>query len=151
MILRLEHVENVRPERLRHLHDIRTGGVLLAARAERRARAMDLDAGLDQRVHELRCGQEVGLIGRQDVRARITPFGTLHQLVVLIHRDRALARRSHHRRPVRCRRRRGLAPRDLVLHRLNALRIHRPGIFRSLLDGVLAHLVDVEEEVLLVA
>ena len=60
MILRLEHVEHVRPERLRRLHDVRAGRILLAGDRERRGRAMDGDAGLDQRVDELRRGQEVG-------------------------------------------------------------------------------------------
>ena len=69
MILRLEHVEHVRSKRLRRLHDERAGRIALVASLERGGRAMDRHSRLEQRIDELRRGQEVGLIGWQDVAA----------------------------------------------------------------------------------
>ena len=46
-------------------------GNVLPLDAERGGRAVHVDAVTNQRVHELRGGQEVGLIGGQDVAARV--------------------------------------------------------------------------------
>ena len=73
MILRLEHVHHVRPERLGRFHDERVRRIRLAVHGERRRRAQDRDAGLDERVDELRRGAEVRLIGRDDERAGHDP------------------------------------------------------------------------------
>ncbi len=79
MVLRLEHVEEVRAERLRGLDDIGTSRVRLSGRLERRGCAVDGDAGADQGVDELRRRQEVGLIRRKNVSARIAQRGIRHR------------------------------------------------------------------------
>ena len=92
MILRLEHVEHVRPERLRGLHDVRAGRIASCpATVNARGRAMDGHAGLDQRVDELGRGREVGLIRRQDVAARIAQAGIAQELLELRRRAAATA------------------------------------------------------------
>ncbi len=142
MVLRLEHVEHVRAERLRGLHDERPGRVLLACRLERRRGAVHRHAGADQRVHERRRRREVALIGRQDVAARVAQLRIAQHLVIY------LARRST--RP-----RQGVGIDAPALQRLaqpiESPRIHRPGVRRSALDGVAAHAPDVEQERLAVA
>ncbi len=71
MILRLEHVHHMRPERLRGLHDIGVRRIRFAAHGERCRGTVNRDARLHQRVHELRGGAEVGLIRREDEAARV--------------------------------------------------------------------------------
>src|SRR5204863_5375111 len=58
MVLRLEHVENVRAERLRRFHDKRSRRVGLPANLKRRRCPLYGDAVPDQRVHELYRGQK---------------------------------------------------------------------------------------------
>ena len=84
VILRLEHVEQVRAERLRALEDVGAGGILLARHRERRRRAMRGEAALDHDVDELGGGQEVAFARRQDVAARIAILGLLDDRVVLV-------------------------------------------------------------------
>ena len=72
MVLRLEHVEHVGAERLRRLHDVRPRGIRLAGDREVGRGAVDLDAGPEQGVDELRRRQEVRLVRRHDVPARVT-------------------------------------------------------------------------------
>ena len=71
VLLRLEHVEHVRAERLRRLHHERPGGIALPLHREAARGAMHGDAGLEQRAGELDRGQEIRLVGRQDVAARV--------------------------------------------------------------------------------
>jgi hypothetical protein len=71
MILRLEHVEHVRPERLRGADHEGTRRVARPIDAERLARALDSYPILQQRVDELGRGQEIGLIRWNDIPARI--------------------------------------------------------------------------------
>src|SRR5439155_25795092 len=52
MILRLEHVQQVRAERLRALHDVRTSRILLARPGGWRSRTVDDAAGLGGDVEE---------------------------------------------------------------------------------------------------
>ena len=147
VILRLEHVEQVRAERLRRLEDVRPGRVLLAAGREGRGGAVRGEAGLDHDVHELRRGEEVALAGRQHVGARIAPLGLAQQLVVL---------RRHGRGPAAGH---GARVGGLELHVLGDLRLHRrhvprrhgPRVGGALPDGVPAHHVDVVEQRLAVA
>ena len=90
MILRLEHVHHVRAERLRGLHHIGTRGIALAGHLESGGRALPHgDAVLQQRVDKFRGGGEVGLIGRNDVAARIAQFGIVQNRVVQLRRNRA--------------------------------------------------------------
>jgi hypothetical protein len=74
MILRLEHVHYVRPERLRGPHDERARWVGLSTRGERSSRPVDKYSSLEQCVHELRGRREIRLIRRKDVAARIAEF-----------------------------------------------------------------------------
>ena len=71
MILRLEHIEHMRPERLCRPHDERPGRVPHATRGERRRGAMYGDARLQQRIDKLRGGGKVGLVRRDDVAAGV--------------------------------------------------------------------------------
>jgi hypothetical protein len=107
------------------------------------------DAVLDQGVDELGGGQEVGLVGGQDVAAWIAPLRPLGQLLVL--RDRHGVACETADRHARISGIDFLRLRDFILDRLQPSWIHRPGVFRPLVDAVLAHLVDVVEEDLAVA
>ena len=62
VILGLEHVEDVRSERLCCLHDVRPLRVIFSVDDERRRGPVHCNAGLDQRVDEFRRGEKVGLI-----------------------------------------------------------------------------------------
>jgi hypothetical protein len=75
MILRLEHVQHVWPERLRRLHNVRARRIGFPRDRKGRGRTMHDDAIPDECVHELRRGREVRLIGRQNEPARITRLG----------------------------------------------------------------------------
>ena len=72
VVLRLEHIEHVGAKRLRGLHDVRTLGIRLAGDREVGRGPLDLDAGPEQGVDELRRGQKVGLVGRQNVASWVT-------------------------------------------------------------------------------
>ena len=126
MHLWLEHVEDVRTERLRRIHDVRPGRILLPAQGECARRTLDRDASLTKRIDELRRGREVRLIARNDVATRIAQ------------------RRSLHRRPLHGVVRRG----DRIRHRCIAPRIRRPRIAAPTRDRALAHSIDVEQQVL---
>ena len=82
MILRLEHVDHVRAIGLRGLHDVRPRRIALAAGRERRGRAVDIDAVLDQRVEERDRRRHVALVGRQHIAARVALRRVLQHLGV---------------------------------------------------------------------
>ena len=161
MVLRLEHVHHVRPERLRRLDDVRVRRIRLAVHGERRRRAVDRDAGLDQRVDELRRGAEVRLIRRDDEAARIAQLRRRQRRVERVSRRRVRRRRlrRHHRRRDRHRPRgpivdaapgitaggRSRPRRRALLHARHLVRRERPVVLAAPLDLVRAHLVDVEE------
>ena len=71
VVLRLEHVEDLRAEGLRGEDDVGAGGVVLAGDVEVGAGLLDFDAGLHQAVDEFGRGGEVGLVGGDDVAARV--------------------------------------------------------------------------------
>ena len=71
MILRLEHVDHVRAERLVVITTNEPAGYFLPATLNVARRALDGDVHLAQRVDELHRGGEVGLVRRDDVAARI--------------------------------------------------------------------------------
>ncbi len=124
VVLRLEHVEHVRPERLVRLHDVRARRIAVGADAHLGGGLAHLDARLDERVHELDRGREVGLVGRDDVAARVTVRRIVeHLLVQLGGRGEAAA----HAHPVRQVRRR-------LLHRGDPVRRGRPGVAPPPLD-----------------
>ena len=83
MILRLEHVDDVRTERLRASSPRRNRpDSVLPATVKGRSRLHDGDAVLQQRVDELGRGGEIGLIGRDDVAARIAQLRIVQHGVV---------------------------------------------------------------------
>src|SRR5262245_24357066 len=83
MSLGFEHIQDVRPECLSSFHDKRTSGIALAANVEARGRSIHRDAGFDQSVDELGCGQEVGLIRWNYESARVTFVGCVQKLEIL--------------------------------------------------------------------
>ena len=83
MILRLEHVEDMGAIRLRRAHDIGSRRIGLAAGAERGIGALDFDPGLDEGVEEGDGGRQVGLVGGDDIGARIALGGNLDQRLIL--------------------------------------------------------------------
>ena len=84
VVLRLEHVEHLRAECLRGEDDVGAGGIVLAVDVEVGAGLLDLDAGLHEAVDELGRGGEVGLVGGDDVAARVLQLGIVEHLVVEI-------------------------------------------------------------------
>ena len=82
MVLRLEHVEDVRPECLRRFHHVRTSGIALPVDGKSGGAAIDLDARLDQRVDEFRRRQKIRLVGWNDVSAGIPVGRTAHDASV---------------------------------------------------------------------
>ena len=180
MILGLEHVDDVRAPGLRRLHDIGAGRIGLAVGGQRRGRLQDLDADEAQRVDELGGRRSVGLVGGNHVDARVAPRrilqhggvgrerqapssaaaapsacgGRVRRCLGGGHRRRcttpprttpaaaASARRSVSRRRGRCHR--GLETSHVFVR-------DGPVIVRSALDLVRPHLVDVVEELILVA
>ena len=124
--LRLEHVQHVRPEGLRRVHDVRAGGILLAPRAELLRRALDGDARLEQCVHKLRGRRKIRLVAGNDIAPCVAQ------------------RRRLHRRPF-CRvGGRGQAVGDRTI----TPRVRRPGVPAATRDGAPSHRVDVIEQVL---
>ena len=106
-----------------HFTTYEPGRVLLAADREVRLRPVDLDAGGDQDVDELGRGQEVGLVGGNDVAAGVALRRVAEELLERSGRPIALRGRDH-------------------------LRRHGPAIPVPALDGVLAHEPDVVQELL---
>ena len=127
VLLRLEHVEHVRPERLRRLHHERPGGIAAALHGEIRRGTLHGDAGREQRAGKLHRGQEVGLVGRQDVAARIALPRVAEDALEDLGRHRASTAR--------------IGP-----GRLNPSRHRGPRVAAPALDGVAPHPVDVEEQ-----
>src|SRR6266550_4465688 len=72
MILRLEHVDDVRPERLRGFYDVGAGGIILPGYRERASCPLNIDSILHESVHKLHCGRKIRLVRRNDVATRIT-------------------------------------------------------------------------------
>ena len=137
VILRLEHVEDVRAIGLGRPHDIRAGGIGLAGDREGLGRLVHVDAGLDQGVEEGDDGGHVGLIGGDHIAARVAALRRLQHRLVQAGVDR---------RAVGAR---------LVLarggQRLDAGRGGRPAILRAALDAVVAHLPDAQKQTFPVA
>ncbi len=152
MILRLEHIQNVRAKCLCGHDDVGTGRIALAAGLEIRGRSMDGHPGLDQRIDEFDGGQEIRLIRRDDVSARITVFGLAQHLVIF---DWDAAIEPGQSRDIRLRLRRLPAtltalPPIFVDCRLNLGQppgIDRPAIATAALDRVPSHAIDVQEKV----
>ena len=145
MVLRLEHVEDVGPERLGGPDHVRPRRVALSGRLEVAHGALDRDPVLDERVHELGRGGEIGLVGGDDVAARVAPGGLVEQRHVLCGHD-ALPAAPPARRVAR-----GAVFRGRGLHRRDDLRMDRPAVATAALDRVLPHQVDVVEQRLAIA
>ena len=94
VILRFEHVEHVRAESLGGLDDVGSGGIGLPGDGEAGGGALDVDAGLQQSIEELDRVGEIGLIGRDDISARIAKFGIVQDLVVKVGRKAATSAES---------------------------------------------------------
>ncbi|MNJ31664.1 hypothetical protein D3C77_263080 [compost metagenome] len=136
VVLRLEHIQHVRAIGLGRLHHIGAGRIGLAADGEGARGALHVDARLDQAVEEGDGGGQVGLIGGDDVAARVAPRRVAQHLVIQGRVDAATAVRL-------------LASGGL--ERVDAARGDAPGVGIALVDGVLAHAPDVEQHPVLVA
>src|SRR5207244_13625217 len=75
MILRLEHVEHLRPECLRSLDDIRAARISFAASRELCCRPKHCHPIPDESICKLCCRQKIDLVRRHDVPARIAKRG----------------------------------------------------------------------------
>ena len=126
---------------------------------KRRGGLQDSDAVLDEGVDELGGGGEIGLVGRDDVAARIAQLGVVQHGVVELGGKRPCARPPRRigaspwaaaRRPAASTPAAGVAGRR-GFQRRDALRRDGPGIAAALLDGIAAHPVDVVEQRLAVA
>ena len=138
MILRLEHVNHVRPKRLRGQHDERSRCVALVRNLEVARGPMDGHVHFAERVHEFDRGGEVWLARGNDVATRVAPFRT-SQL------------RPGFRVGVGCATTAASAASCLgepVLLRNGrvASRRRRPGVLAATLDRTLSHLPDVEQQ-----
>ena len=150
MILRFEHVEHVRAERLVGHHHPRAGRKRLAVGIERRSGPMHLNAGVLQRLDELGRRRKIVLRAAQDIRARVTvlrlpEFG--HVAIVGDRtadvRCRAAARSTG---TIRFGARRRTILRDLRDHRIHTLGRDRPVVLRPVLDLVGPHHPAIEQE-----
>ena len=83
MVLRLEHIEDVRTIGLSRFDDERTGRIVLAVHGEGSSGPVNIDAVLDQNVDEFDCRQEIRSIRRQNVSARIAHFRLAKFLIAL--------------------------------------------------------------------
>ena len=136
MILRLEHVDDVRTKRLVGEHDERSRRIASSRRLERRGRTVHRDVHLAQRVDELHRRRKVRLVRRDDVtRAdRAVPASAAS--------PSAMASASA---SASCR------PPPAARQRVDPRRRRRPVVAAPPLDRPLPHLVDVEQQVLAVA
>ena len=138
VVLRLEHVQHVRTIGLGRLHHIRAGGIGLVADGEGARGAVHVHARLDQAVEEGDGVGQVGLIRRDDIAARIAPRRIAQHLLIEGRIDAATTGDG-----------------GLTLSRfdqsLDAGRRDAPGVGIALVDGVLAHAPDVEQQPVLVA
>jgi len=75
VVLGLKHIEHVRAECLRGLHDIRSGRIILSACRKLTRGAVDRNAAFQQDVDELDRSWEIGLVGRKDVGTGVPQFG----------------------------------------------------------------------------
>ena len=151
VILRLEHVEHVRTERLRRLHHVRAGEVLLSAGGKSGGGAVHDNARLLKRDKELLRREQVRLVAGNHIAARQPHVRRAEQLEVLLLRARRAATTTKVcgcERVERCSAtstatagtaaKLGLGVRE---HR----RRHDPAVLGAELDLVAAHLVDVPE------
>ena len=159
MVLRLEHIHDVRAKGLRGLHHVRAGGIALAGHLECGSGSQDRNAGLEESVDELGGVGEVRLVRRNDVTARIAHFGIVQHGVVQLHGNRAdVESASAGRVSARgCRApsaasstasaaRRLWSGRRRRFERRNSLGRDRPVILAALLNRIHSHAPDVEEE-----
>src|SRR5687768_14455766 len=111
---------------------------------------MDGHVHLAQRVHELRCREEVRLVGGQDVSARIAIRRTAQVLGKEARRSRlgAETAATTTAATLACTARSRALTLDSSVERVDVVRRHGPRVPTATLDGVLPHLVDVEQEVL---
>ena len=146
VVLRLEHVEDVRPKRLRRLHHVGACRVVFPAHFERHRGALDGDSGLDQRVDELRRGEKVRLIGRYDVPARV-PVGRIpHDADVRRHIGRTRRLRTTTATAGVTALRAGAVLRHRCLERGHLPWCNSPRVGIAAPNRISPHLVDVEEE-----
>ena len=138
MVLRFEHVQNVRAERLSRLDHVGACRVALAGNGELRRRAMNGDAVFNQRVDELRGGQEIRLIGGNDVAPRI-PQHRIAQGVVVSGWNCSASAGRH------------AVLRDLRFHAGHAARRVCPRVAVSALDRIHTHAVNTEEKPILIS
>ena len=154
MILRLEHVEHVRPERLRGLHDVGAGRIVLAGDRERRGRAVHGHPGLEQRVDELGRRRKIRLVRRQNEAARVPRRRIAQELLEVFGRAAATPAASATGIRLVAASGRAAAAATAADGRLRGddpARRGRPAVAVAAFDRVLPHLVDVVEEVLPVA
>ena len=141
IILRLKHVQQMRAEGLRRLEHNRTLRILLARYLKVRCRLQCRQTHPLQRVRKLHRRVEIRLIRRQNITARVPPF-RLKQLRVILHR--------HHSAlpPIPCH---DAVLRHPLVQPFDVLRQDRPMVSAAPLDRVLAHPVNVVEQVVLMA
>ena len=147
MVLRLEHVEDMRPVGLGGLHHIGAGRIGLAPDAERPGRAVDIHPGLDQGVHKGRGRRHVRLVGRNDVAARIAILRLLQQGVEFRIDGPGAAVAGFCGRICAFRTGRGGG----FVQAVDLAGGDRPAVLGAPLDAVGAHLVDVEQQAFAVA
>ena len=138
VILGLEHVEDVWPERLGRLNHVGAGWVALPGHLEIARGPVNGDTVLDQRVQELDRRGEIRLVRRKDVSPRVPIFRLSQHGEVLIRHTAGAAESLclPLPSPAPTRRNRGV---DLVDQRW----MNRPAVTASPLDGVPAHQVAV--------
>ena len=138
VILGLEHVEDVWPERLGRLNHVGDGWVALPGHLEIARGPVNGDTVLDQRVQELDRRGEIRLVRRKDVSPRVPIFRLSQHGEVLIRHTAGAAESLclPLLSPAPTRRNRGV---DLV----DQLWMNRPAVAASPLDGVPAHQVAV--------
>ncbi len=85
VVLRLHHVEDLPARGLRRLDHERAGRIVLSRDGERPRRLVDVNADVAERVHELDRREEVRLIRRNDVAARIALVFRVEHVVVRVH------------------------------------------------------------------
>uniref|UniRef100_A0A0N5A4K1 LigA n=1 Tax=Parastrongyloides trichosuri TaxID=131310 RepID=A0A0N5A4K1_PARTI len=133
VVLRLEHVQNVRAIGLGRLHHIGTRRIGLSPNGEGARRPLHIHPGLDQAIQEGDGGGQVGLVRRDDIAARIAPGRVAQHALIQGRIDSASVFTGRRVQGVD---RRGRDP---------------PGVGIALVDGVLAHAPDVEQHPILVA
>ena len=150
VVLRLEHVEHLRAEGLRGENDVGARGIVLAVDVKGSAGLLDFDAGLHEAVDELGRGGEVGLVGGDDVAARVLLRGVVEDLVVEFGGDAlgawaggvAGVGREYAGAVDVC-----AALFGFGFEGFDAFGCDGPVVFAAVLNGVFAHQIEVVEEV----